>query len=68
MSHHPSKSQQDFFVDTDKIILKFICKDKGTGLATVCGGPMIGGIVGAVGIAATVGIAAYQVSKKVRGC
>ena len=39
---------------------------KATCLATVCGGPMFGGIVAAAGIAATVGIAGYKISKLVR--
>ena len=39
---------------------------KATCLATVCGGPMIGGLVAAVGIAATVGIAGYKLSQTIR--
>ena len=39
---------------------------KATCLATVCGGAMMGGLVAAVGIAATVGIAGYKLSQTIR--
>ena len=39
---------------------------KATCLAAVCGGPMLGGLVAAAGIAATVGIAGYKLSQTIR--